>query len=96
MKTKLYHKFVKIFCNSYKISRQQLFSRNFDECIMFPHTLNISTGNLIKDDSRLMVLDRRKPLSMTWQCYDFHTRWLIKYWKHSHHKHEIKIRLDLD
>ena len=95
MKAKLYRKFVKAVCADFKIIREQLFSRNYMSCVMQPRKYDLHTHSLVDDTSELMVLTHRHPLSQVWECYDFHTRWLVKYWKHSHWKPYIQMKLDL-
>ena len=94
MKTKLYHKFVKITCKSLGITRQQLFSRKFDPCILDVYKFN-DNFVLVKDPSKLVVIGTRHPLSQLYDCYQVHRKWLVKYWKHSHWKPYIQMRLDL-
>jgi len=95
MKAKLYRKFVKLVCADFKITREQLFSRHYGPCVMQPHKYDLHTHSLVVDTSWMMVLTYQHPLSQVWECYDFHTRWLAKYWKYSHWKPYIQMKLDL-
>lgn len=95
MKTKLYRRFVKKVIAALGITRKQLFSRDFKSCIMSPHVFDVMTHKLTKDTSSLIVLGHKHPLSQIWKSYDFHPRWLLKYWKHSRHKAYVQMKLDL-
>lgn len=96
MKIKLYKKFIKLICKQFKISKKQLFSKDFKEYIIPYYKYNFSTKLLEQDSNKFYVLSYRQPLSQIWKALDFHTRWLIKYWKYSHWKAYIQIKLDVN
>lgn len=95
MKTKLYKKFIRRACKLLRISREQLFAREFSGCVLMQYKFNCETKKLDRDISRLEVLQHKCPLSQMWRACDGHTAWLFKHWKHSKHKYEIKMRLAL-
>ena len=95
MKTRLYRKFVKLVCKDLGITRKQLFSRYFIACVFPCYKLNLKTRVIEKDDSRLIVLSTKHPLSQVWDAVDMHTRWFIKYWCNSHWKPYIQTKIDL-
>ena len=94
MKTKLYKKFVTLVCDDFKISRKQLFSRDFDERLIQCYAFNLNDKKLKKCDTLTIVLHKH-PLSQIWNALCFHERWLFKYWKHSRWKSLIQIKLDI-
>lgn len=97
MKTKLYKKFVKLLCKDLRITRKQLFSRDFNECeCVFPcYTFNFKTRMIVKVEEKLIVLSTKHPLSQAWDALDMHSRWFIKYWRNSHWKPYIQTKIDL-
>ena len=95
MKTKLYKKFVKLLCKDLGITRKQLFSRDFNDCVFPCYTVNLKTRMIEKDSSRLTVLTTKHPLSQAWDALDMHARWFIKYWRNSHWKPYIQTKIDL-
>ena len=95
MKVKLYRKFVRFVCKSLKISKQQLFSRDFSEKILYVYGFNLATKSVARDYSKLNILHHRNPLSQIWNAFCFHERWLFKYWKYCHLKYFIQMKIDL-
>ena len=95
MKTRLYRRIVKKVCKLLKISRQQLFSRDFNEYVLICHKYNMQTKELEGNDNRLLIFSRQCPLSQVWKSGDYTKRFLLKYWQHSHWKQFINMRLDL-
>lgn len=95
MKVKLYGKFVKRACKLLRISREQLFAREFSGCVLMQYKFNCETKKLDRDISRLEVLQHRCPLSQMWRACDGHTAWLFKHWRHSHWKPYVQTKIDL-
>ena len=95
MKTKLYKKFVKLLCKGLRITRKQLFSRDFNECVFPCYTFNFKTRMIVKVREKLIVLSTKHPLSQAWDALDMHSRWFIKYWRNSHWKSYIQTKIDL-
>ena len=95
MKTKLYKKFIKRACKLLKISKKQLFNREFKSCVLLCCKFNATTKKLDTDLSRLVVLEHKHPLSQLWDACDGHTAWLFKYWRYSHWKPYIQTKIDL-
>lgn len=98
MKVKLYKKFVSFVCKALKVTRKQLFSREYENCVLPNYTFNFRNTkgrkHFVKSSS-LSLLTHLHPLSQIWKAYDYKTSWLLKYWKHSHWKHVIRVKLDL-
>lgn len=94
MKTKLYKKFVKAACHDLRISRKQLFSRDFASFVFATYTYDFKKMKYDRD-SALIVVEKHHPLSQLWHGLDCGKRALAKHWKHSKHKYEIKMRLAL-
>ena len=96
MEVKLYRKFVKQACKVLRVSRKQLFSRDFnDDCVLKCCKFNCTTKKLEDDPTRLVVLNPTKPLSALWKACDGHSRWVFKYWRHSHWKPYVQTKIDL-
>ena len=95
MKTKLYKKFLKLVCKSLKISKKMLFARDFNEFIIAHYQFNVIKRKLEIDDSALSILNVKHPLSHMYKTFDFHTKWLLKYWRHSHWKPYVQMKIDL-
>ena len=95
MKVKLYKKFVSRACDILKMSRTQLFNRKYRDCVIPCYKYGIYAKKLYKDSSILYLLTNHHPLSQVWKALDFKTKWLVAYWKHSHWKHFIQVKLDL-
>ena len=97
MKTKLYRKFVKVACQDLKVSRKQLFAREFKSCV-FPvyRMTDFQTRKIERDTSRLIVLLKRNPLSQIYDAVDMHRRWVSRHWrKLSRHRAFIQVNVDL-
>ena len=95
MKTKLYKKFVKLLCKGLRITRKQLFSRDFDDRVFPCYMFNFKTRMIKKDGNHLIILSTKHPLSQAWDAFDMHTKWFIKYWRNSHWKPYIQTKIDL-
>lgn len=95
MKTKLYKKFIKRVCKLLKISKKQLFNRDFTPRVLKCYTFNRETKKLDFDPFHLIVLEHKRPLSQLWVACDGHCAWLFKHWKHSHWREYIQTRIDL-
>ena len=95
MKVKLYKKFVSWACDVLKISRTQLFNREYRNCVILCYKYSIYAKKSYRDSSILCLLTRHHPLSQLWKALDFKTEWLVAYWKHSHWKPFIQVKLDL-
>lgn len=95
MKTKLYKKFIKRVCKLLKISKKQLFNRNFAPVMMQQCVFNLTTKNIDVDFSQLIVLEHHHPLAQLWDACDGHHAWLCKYWRYSHWKPYIQTKIDL-
>ena len=95
MKTRLYRKFVKLVCKDLGITRKQLFSRYFIDCVFPCYKFNLKTRVIERDGSHLIVLSTKHPLSQVWDAVDMHTRWFIKYWRNSHWKPYVQTKIDL-
>lgn len=97
LKTSLYRKFVKAACRDLEVSRKQLFAREFRECV-FPvyRMTDFQTRKIERDASRLVVLQKRTPLSQMYDAVDMHRRWVSKHWrKLSRHRAFIQVNVDL-
>ena len=97
MKTRLYRKFVKSACRDLGVSRKRLFARDFRECV-FPvyRMTDFRTRKIERDASRLVVLQRRSPLSQMYDAVDMHRRWVSRHWKKlSRHRAFIQVNVDL-
>ena len=68
MKTKLYKKFIKRVCKLLKISKKQLFKRDFVPRVLKCYTFNCETKKLDFDPFHLIVLDHTHPLFTTLGC----------------------------
>lgn len=79
MKTKLYKRFIKRVCKLLKISKKQLFKRDFKPRVLQCCTFNCETKKLDYDPLRVVVLERKHPLSQFWDACDGHCAWLFKY-----------------
>ena len=95
MKTKLYKKFVKLLCKDLGITRKQLFSRDFNDCVFPRYTFNFKTRMIVRVREKLIVLSTKHPLSQAWDTLAMHARWFIKYWRNSHWKSYIQTKIDL-
>ena len=95
MKTKLYKKYLKLVCASLGISKKQLFAKDFKECVIHCYKYNIAARDIERDKYHLMILDAEHPLSQMWDAFDMHVRWFLKYWRHSHWKPFIQMKMDL-
>ena len=95
MKTKLYKKFVKLLCKGLRITRKQLFSRDFNECVLPCYMFDFKTRMIKKYVNHLIVLSTKHPLSQAWNALAMHARWFIKYWRNSHWKPYIQTKIDL-
>ena len=95
MKTKLYKKFVKLLCKDLGITRKQLFSRDFNDCVFPRYTFNFKTRMIAEVGGKMIVFSTKHPLSQAWDALDMHSRWFIKYWRNSHWKSYIQTKIDL-
>ena len=95
MKTRLYRKFVKLVCKNFDISRKQLFSREYKDCITPVYKYDLEAKLLKRDAFRLMVFGKDHPLSTVWKSYAINIQWLLKYWKYSRHRAFVQTKLDL-
>ena len=82
-------------CKSMNISRHQLFSRKIKQTILHIYHFDIFTEKHELDNYKLSILQLRNPLSQMWECHDVGTWWLFRYWKHSHWRDYIQLKLDL-
>lgn len=97
MKTGLYRKFVKAVCRDLEVSRKRLFARDFGECA-FPvyRMTDFRTRKIERDTSRLVVVQKRTPLSQIYDAADMHRRLVSKCWrKLSRHRAFIQVSVDL-
>ena len=95
MKTRLYRKFVKLLCKDLGITRKQLFSRDFNDCVFPCYTFNFETRMFVEVGGKMIVLSTKHPLFQAWNALDMHTRWFIKYWHNSHWKSYVQIKIDI-
>lgn len=95
MKTKLYRKFVKLVCKDFGISRKQLFSREYKDCVVPVYKYDLEARLLKRDVFKLTIFGKDRPLSTVWESYDVNIRWLLKYWKYSRHREFVQTKLDL-
>lgn len=95
MKVKLYRRFVSSVCKLLRMSRKQLFNRLYVACILGNYAYDIHCKKLIKDINKISLLSHKCPLSQIWKYYDLRSVYFVSYWKHSHWRHFIQIRLDL-
>lgn len=97
MKTGLYRKFAKAACRDLEVSRKRLFARDFGECA-FPacRMTDFRTRKIERDTSRLVVVQKRTPLSRTYDAVDMRRRRVSKRWrKLSRHRAFIQAGVDL-
>lgn len=95
MKVKLYRRFVSRVCKLLGLSRKQIFNRLYDECLLYNYAYDMHCKKLIKDNNKISLLSRKCPLSKIWKCRDLRLVYLVSYWKHSHWRYFIQVRLDL-
>ena len=95
VKVKLYKKFVSRVCKNFGITRKQLFSREYKDCVIPHYIYDMRARKSSRDSNSLSLLTRKCPLSQVWKALDFKPRWLLSYWKHSHWRDYIQVRLDL-
>jgi len=95
MKTRLYRKFVRLVCKDFDISRKQLFSREYKDCVVPVYKYDIEARMLKRDAFKLAIFGKHHPLSTVWESYDVNIRWLLKYWKYSRHRAFVQTKLDL-
>ena len=99
MKTRLYKKLVKFACRLANVTKSQLFSGRYRPFMLYTYTYNFAKRKMNRNDSLVIVSDNKaygKPLLFAvWNDTDFSTKWLMKYWKHSHWKPYVQMRLDL-
>ena len=96
MKTALYQKFIKVACKDLGVSRKQLFARDFN-CGVFPvyKMTDFKTRKIEQDTSKLIVLQKRNPLSQMYDAVDMHRRWVSKHWKNlKRHRPFIQLLVD--
>ena len=86
MKVKLYKKFVSRACDILKMSRIQLFNREYRN-----HVIPCCRYGIYA----LCLITNHHSLSQLWKALDLKIQWLVAYWKHSHWKHFIQVKLDL-
>ena len=101
MKIKLYKKLVKVACKLANVTKSQLFSGSYGPFVLYRYTYNFAKQKIDKNDDNILVIvsDNKAYgkllLSAVWNDTDLSTKWLMKYWKHSHWKSYIRIQLDL-
>ena len=99
MKIKLYKKLVKVACKLVNVTKSQLFSGSYGPFVLYRYTYNFAKRTMDRNDSLVVVKGGNKAegkllLSTVWNDTDLSTKWLMKYWKHSHWKSYIRIQLD--
>lgn len=81
MKTKLYHKFLKLASKVAGCSIKELFTKE-EESVWSIYEFDIKTKKWQQKDSSGLYVFKPRQFHCMYKCIDFHTLFIYKYWKH--------------